>query len=449
MLKGKKNYMKKFLSSVSLITMTSLAAFASTINIKDFGASVKNKAAQNTKAIQKAIDSCPEGGTVVVPKGKFLSGSLHLKSNMTFKIDGTLLASENADDYDFGFLMYKYYTDTRYFGLLNADCAYNLTICGKGCVDGNGWMKEGEWSLNKEKYPVWYKGNNRLIYDYGIAAKNQSLKYLESQNLTPYTASKEELSRAYSVRSTLVIFRDVHNVTIKDLTFVNPANHVINILDSDFIDIDNVQIYSYNINNGDGVGLICSHDAKIHNCIIDAGDDSIVFSAGVGSAASTTGEEGVYNIDIFDNKILHGHGGVAFGSHTALSIHDVHIFNNTFDCNEMPLRMKSAPANGGEVYNVVFENNKINDCKQAFIFSTDYNDAGTVSKYGAADKMAVFHDIIVRDCTASKISKNSIFIYSKEGEEKHYNILFKNVHFSDLGEQCTEYLDGGNNITIE
>ena len=85
-------------------------AKAEVLNIKDFGAvetegytsydDEKNAIIEkNTKAIQAAIDACPEGGKVVIPEntdGKvFVSGAVWLKSDMTLEVNGTLWASPN------------------------------------------------------------------------------------------------------------------------------------------------------------------------------------------------------------------------------------------------------------------------------------------------------------------------------------------------------------------
>ncbi|MGN0150806.1 MAG: Ig-like domain-containing protein [Clostridia bacterium] len=64
------------------------------VNVLDYGAKGNGKV-MDTYAIQKAINDCPENGTVYLPKGYiFYSGALFLKSNMTFKVDGILICNE-------------------------------------------------------------------------------------------------------------------------------------------------------------------------------------------------------------------------------------------------------------------------------------------------------------------------------------------------------------------
>ena len=125
------------------------------VNIKDFGAvetegytsyndEINAVIESNTKAIQAAIDACPEGGKVVIPEntdGKvFVSGAVWLKSDMTLEVDGTLWASPNSDHFEIGFLMYPFYTDTRGWGLVNAMTAdesnpiKNVRVTGTGTL---------------------------------------------------------------------------------------------------------------------------------------------------------------------------------------------------------------------------------------------------------------------------------------------------------------------------
>lgn len=433
------------------------AEFSEKITSYDSNSEIEKMIEKNTLSIQKAIDSCEPGGIVYIPNGIFMSGSLNLKSNITLKIDGVLCASPYAKHFDFGFLMYKYYTDKRYYGLLNANNAENIRICGSGTIDGNGWKfsskdgksvldwqtytEEGDVDFSEEKINArqlikYKKSNNKKVYEDGILAASCALTFLEHSKKTLETASNEDLKNAYSSRSTTLLLRNVKNLFISDLLFLNPANHMINILDSENIVVTGITVFSYDCNNGDGVGLICSENALIYNNFFDTGDDSIVFSAGVGKSAYMTNQSSAGKTKIFSNYFHHGHGGVAFGSHTALGIKDVIVEDNIFNHTDSPFRIKSAPANGGEVSNIHFRRNSLALNKQPFIMSTEYNDSGTVTKYGAADKPAVFYNIHCSDCTVYGASGTSICIIAKP-EYPHHDIFFSNVKFS----KCSSWGD--------
>ena len=75
-------------------------ASAQIVNILDFGAAADGKTV-NTRSIQAAIDACPKGGKVLIPKGTFVSGAIFLKSDMTLHLEegAVLLGSTELEDY--------------------------------------------------------------------------------------------------------------------------------------------------------------------------------------------------------------------------------------------------------------------------------------------------------------------------------------------------------------
>lgn len=70
------------------------------LNILDFGADPQARQLA-TSAIQQTIDSAGTGDTILIPAGRFLSGALFLKSDVTFHLakDALLLGSQNLADY--------------------------------------------------------------------------------------------------------------------------------------------------------------------------------------------------------------------------------------------------------------------------------------------------------------------------------------------------------------
>jgi polygalacturonase len=113
-------------------------AGATIYNIRDFGAKGDGKTL-DTKAIQSAIDKCfnEKGGTVLIPAGDFLSGTLELKSNVTLQIaaSGKLLGSPKREDYTADKGVPPGNGNIVFLFAVNAE---NISIEGKGTVDGNG-----------------------------------------------------------------------------------------------------------------------------------------------------------------------------------------------------------------------------------------------------------------------------------------------------------------------
>ena len=72
-------------------------------NAKDFGA-LGDGSTLDSQAIQKAIDTCfaAGGGTVYIPEGQYLCGTMHLKTNVHVCLDkgALILGSQNREDFD-------------------------------------------------------------------------------------------------------------------------------------------------------------------------------------------------------------------------------------------------------------------------------------------------------------------------------------------------------------
>jgi hypothetical protein len=113
------------------------------ISVRDYGAT-GDGVTLDTRAIQAAIDACTNmgGGTVYVPPGNYLTGTITLKDNVTFHLgpDARLLGSTLLADYPslgrpdetIDYLEYLNYC------LINADGVHHIALTGEGCVDGQG-----------------------------------------------------------------------------------------------------------------------------------------------------------------------------------------------------------------------------------------------------------------------------------------------------------------------
>ncbi len=445
------------------ITVTTLTPPSAVLNILAYGAKaeqtlpsdeeeLKSLAAQNAGAIQKAIDDCPKQGVVLVPAGTFVAAPFRLKSHMTLQIDGEIVGTPFADQYAFGFLLYPYRTDKRYYGLVNVDGAEEIRITGKGVIDGNGWVyisadgkkldravqyysEDGDPNLESLALPdkdafrlrKYRHSNAKDVYRDGILSASSCKAVLAMSGKSPETATDTEKKNAYGTRSTMLLLRNVKGLFVSGITLRNPSNHTLNILDSEAVSVTGITEMTYDCNNGDGIGLIHSKDVALWNNFIDTGDDSIVFSAGIGEAAFTSGEQAVTNVRIFGNYIHHGHGGVSFGSHTALGMSDVHIYGNVFSHTDVPFRCKSNAVTGGGAWDVLFENNAIAEAKQAFLITTSYDNESSGNKLGA-----VFHDMTIRNCSVYGVGMNTICLES----DRHfpaYNLHFEDISFAQVG----------------
>jgi len=133
---------------VATITVFLLSCNSKEYKITDFGA-VGDGVTLNTQAIQSAIDACSEsgGGQVVIPTGKYLSGTIVLKNNVElhFEQSAILLGSTQHEDYPLQPLpKYRSHKDQLggFYALIYAEGAENISLTGKGTIDGQGKLQK-------------------------------------------------------------------------------------------------------------------------------------------------------------------------------------------------------------------------------------------------------------------------------------------------------------------
>jgi len=209
-------------SYISLYARTS-ASNENSYNVLHFGAKADGKT-KDTAALQKAIDQCRQkgGGIVYFPAGVYLTGSLHLKSNITLYLDNgaTLLASPDDADFDpYEKNDFKNDADKEtsyfHFSLIWGEDVEHIAILGQGTIDSNRRDREGPKTI----------GLKRCKY-----------------------------------------------VTIRDITIRNAGNYAISMLGTDFVNIDGISIFATYC---DGIDPDCCHNVRIANSYIETWDDAI------------------------------------------------------------------------------------------------------------------------------------------------------------------------------
>lgn len=211
------------MSIVWVLSLAFAASAAAALNVRDYGAK-GDGITKDTAAIQAAIDVAEKqgGGEVHIPPGRYISGTLHLKDNVTLYLEAGAALAESPDDADFDRyeeLPFKSVSDneTTYFhyGLVTADGAHNIGIVGQGTIDGNRTHRHGP--------------------------KTIALK------LCQY-------------------------VTIQGITVKNSPNYSVSFWGCDYVNVDGVTILN---GYADGIDPDASHYVRIANCYIESVDDAI------------------------------------------------------------------------------------------------------------------------------------------------------------------------------
>lgn len=206
-------------------------------NIRDFGAA-GDGTTLDTAALQAAIDACHgnRGGTVLIPAGDFLIGTTELKSNVTLHLSpqGRLFGSGRHEDYSAGKGVPP---GNGNVVLLYAANAENVTIEGRGTIDGQG--------------ANFYTG----VGDGTGPGGNQG----QPRNVE---------------RPHLLVFFNCKNLLLRDSFFTRSAYHCCRILRCQYVNIDGIHIYNRVNKNNDGFHFNDSQFANIANCNVVCQDDA-------------------------------------------------------------------------------------------------------------------------------------------------------------------------------
>jgi Glycosyl hydrolases family 28 len=196
------------------------------LSVRAYGAKGDGQAS-DTRAIQLALDAAGRSrGIVYFPPGRYLSGTLRLRSHITLQLDAgaSLVASRNDTDFDpIEDLGYDSFADPETssfrFALLQGRGLEQVGILGPGRIDGNRTTRDGPKPI---------------------------------------------------------ALKECRNVKIRDVTIVNAGSYNISLLGCDGVEIVGVTILN---GYSDGIDPDCCQNVRIAHCHVDSRDDAIVLKA--------------------------------------------------------------------------------------------------------------------------------------------------------------------------
>src|SRR5579871_2541764 len=238
---------------------------AEVFNILKYGAKPDGQTI-NTSSIQKAIDDCNRagGGTVLVPSGIFLSGTIFLKSNVEFHLEkgAVLKGSPNLQDYIQSGIVY---------GLIYATDAENISITGGGEVNGNAiaFMEAGQLHTFIEYDPKLLRQGDRFMHN--------------------FTGISDGPIKPKPRPDMMITIKHSSNVRMDGLYLTEAPNWTIRIGECEDVIITSLMILNNRlIPNNDGIHCTTSRNVVISNCDISCGDDGIIVT-GFGDETGTGG----------------------------------------------------------------------------------------------------------------------------------------------------------------
>lgn len=370
-------------------------------NVIKYGA--KNDSSKlATLAIDQAITAASKagGGTVYFPAGKYLTGPLHLKSNITILIDAgaELHFSDNFDDYlPMVKSRYEGVDVTSFSPLFYAYKAENISITGRGLINGHGkkWWDFVEGYKKDQARSKWQMEFDKVNKDIMLPDDPRQMErgFLRPPFIQPMFCK---------------------NVLIEGITIINSPFWTIN---PEFC--ENVKVHAVTINNPhspntDGINPESCKNVYISDCNISVGDDCITIKSGKdgpGRRMAIPAE----NYTITNCTMLSGHGGVVIGSEMSGDVRKITISNCVFDGTDRGIRIKTARGRGGVVEEIRVSN------------------------------------IIMKNIREQGIVLDMQYAKTALGPVSERTPRFRNIHFSNITGQVNQagYLNGLEEMPIE
>lgn len=343
------------------LTASLIGKAQSYYNVTNFGAK-KDSSAKATLAIKKAIDAAAKagGGTVYFPAGKYLTGPIHFKSNITIFIDAgaELHFSDDFDDY-LPMVESRYEgVDVKTFSpLFYANNVENIAIIGRGIIDGHGkkWWDFVEGYKQDQPRSKWQK-----IFDQenkGILLPDEPKQMVRGFLRPPFIQpmhSKNILIQGITVRNSpfwTINPEFCDNVTIHAVTVINPQRLA---------------------PNTDGINPESCRNVRISDCYISVGDDCITIKSGKDLPGRTKNRP-AENYTITNCTMMSGHGAVVIGSEMSGGVKNIAISNCVFDGTDRGIRLKTVRGRGGVVEDIRVDNIIMKNIRnQAIVMDIEY-----------------------------------------------------------------------------
>jgi polygalacturonase len=400
--------------------------------ITGFGADSEGRKLSTT-AINQAIDKCSAegGGRVIVPRGTYLTGAIHLKSDVELHIaeGATLKFDTDPASYPIVFTRWEGMELMNYSPLIYARRQKNIAITGKGTLDGQGseqhwWSWKGKWGGTtkygwKEGMPNQLPARARLFHmaEDAVPVEQRVFgdgSYLRPPFIQPYECENVLIA---DVRVRNSPFWNIHPVLCKNVT------------------LRGVDVYGHGPNN-DGVDPESVDHMLIEDCSFDTGDDCIAVNSGRNADGRRINVPS-QNILVRNCRMKEGHGGVVVGSQISGGARWVFAENCQMDSPDLwyAIRFKNNALRGGLLENFYYRDIDVGQVGRAAI-TCDFNyEEGANGKFTPQLRNVVVerlrvknavrvldsqglpqapvNDITLRDCTFDGVTQPSIIKHTR------------------------------------
>lgn len=298
----------------------------------------------DTGPIQSAIDAASKagGGVVWLPAGKYLSGSLHLKSHVEFHLDrgAVLLGSASRADYQ----------RDRWYALLLADRQEDIKLSGDGVIDGQG-LRLARDAMRRAALGEFGEETPELRQSQNLSLQLPDAEF--SQKTIRDRANESE-------RPMLIEFNDCHAIQVSGVTLRNSSGWVETYARCDGLTIEGIKVDSTAYWNNDGMDITDCRNVQISKCEVNTADDGICLKSGgggkfgQGDGFSQT-NKGCYNVNISDCRIRSSASALKLGTASYGDFRKIHVSNLTvYDTCRAAIALETV--DGGTIDDVLVEN---------------------------------------------------------------------------------------------
>jgi len=364
-----------------------------------------------TEAFRKAINACTTagGGKVIVPAGVYLTGAIHLKSNVDLDVskDATVRFSTDPKSYlPVVFTRYECTEVMNYSPFIYALGQENIAITGEGTLDGQG------------SKAVWYSWKRLsdprelvAMGDRGVPVPERV--FGEGHHLRPYFIQPTRCK----------------NVLIKGVHIVDSPMWVMTPLYCTNVTIEGVTVDTQGPNT-DGCDPDSCTDVLIKDCHFSDGDDCIAIKSGRdvdGRRVNIPSRNIVVQNCVFKD----GHGGVTVGSETSGGVENVFAEDCHFDSPnlDMAMRLKTGMTRGGFIRNIFIRNCTVKSARTGVGITMRY--PGTLDGHATP----VIRNIDIRNCTFAHLSRQPIIIEGFSDLVRITDVTIANCVFPGTGDR--------------
>ena len=383
-------------------------------NIVDFGAKADTMTV-NTEAIAAAIEACNAagGGRVVVPPGVWITGPVHLKSNVNLHLEeGSVLSfTDNPEDYLPAVMTsWEGMECYNYSPLVYGFECENVAVTGKGML-----------APKMDTWRIWFARPEAHL---------NALKELYTKASTDVPVEKRQMAQGENhLRPHLVQFNRCKNVLLEDFKIRQSPFWTIHLYLCDGGIVRGLDVSAHGHNN-DGIDLEMTQNFLIENCTFDQGDDGVVIKSGRNRDAWRL-DTPTENIVIKNCKILNAHSLLGIGSEISGGVRNIYMHHcEVCDSVFRLFYVKTNHRRGAFVENVCMENVHAGKMQRVMEVDTDV-------LYQWRDLVPTYVDSIT---AISELYMDSIFcertemIYDFKGDERKpiRDISLRNIFVKEV-----------------